>query len=133
MQKKLLLDTDVLIDYLRDKPEAVSYIENLKEELLLSVITIAELHAGIRDETEHSAIESFLKAFQSVSLTNEIAILGGSIRRQYGKTHGTGLADALIAATAINKQATLITLNIKHFSMLDNVLLPYKKGVSPVK
>ena len=39
----LLIDTDVLIDYLRDQPEAVSYLESLTEQILISAITVAEL------------------------------------------------------------------------------------------
>ena len=41
MADRLLIDTDVLIDYLRDRAEAVSYLESLTESLLISVITVA--------------------------------------------------------------------------------------------
>lgn len=44
MSKPLLIDTDVLIDYLREQPEAVTYIEGLTEPLLMSAITVAELY-----------------------------------------------------------------------------------------
>jgi predicted nucleic acid-binding protein len=43
------------------------------------------------------------------------------------KSHNVGLADALIAATAESRQAALVTLNIKHFPMLANVVVPYQK------
>ena len=49
MAERLLIDTDVLIDYLRDHAEAVSYLESLTEPLLISVITVAELYAGVRE------------------------------------------------------------------------------------
>ena len=55
------------------------------------------------------------------------AVRGGLFRRDYGKSHGVGLADALIAATAELAQATLVTLNAKHFPMLPTVLVPYQK------
>ncbi|MCX6049439.1 MAG: hypothetical protein NT075_30430 [Chloroflexi bacterium] len=39
----LLLDTDVIVDYLRERTQAVDYLENLNVPLFLSVITLAEL------------------------------------------------------------------------------------------
>ncbi len=123
----LLIDTDVLIDYLRDKPEAVSYVEGLTERLLVSAVTIAELYAGVRDGAEHTALDSFIRAFEIVAVDEEIAVTGGLYRRDYSKSHSTGLADALIAATAKIRNAELVTLNRKHFPMLSNVIVPYQK------
>lgn len=42
MSERLLLDTDVLIDYLRGRAEAVAYLERLTTALLISAITVAE-------------------------------------------------------------------------------------------
>jgi hypothetical protein len=41
MATQLLIDTDVLIDYLRGSPDAVSYVEAQQERLLISVVTVA--------------------------------------------------------------------------------------------
>jgi hypothetical protein len=123
----LLFDTDVIIDYLRDQSDVVQYLENLSEILLISSIVVAELYSGLRDEPEREALENFLKAFEIVPVNREIAIRGGTYRRDYNKSHGTGLADALIAATADIRQAKLVTLNKKHFPMLENVITPYQK------
>jgi predicted nucleic acid-binding protein len=48
MATPLLIDTDVLIDYLRDYPAAVSYVEAQQERFLISVVMVAELYAGVR-------------------------------------------------------------------------------------
>lgn len=48
----ILIDTDVLIDYLRNREEAVLFLESSNELMLLSVITIAELYAGTREGSE---------------------------------------------------------------------------------
>lgn len=125
--KKIVLDTDVIIDYLRNDAQAVTYIENqLSAQMLLSVINVAELYAGIRNKEEKQAIENFLRVFEIISINKEIAEQGGEFRKTYGKSHGTGLADALIAATAIQQNATLITLNIHHYPMIE-AITPYKK------
>jgi len=49
MNEILLLDTDVLIDFLRSRAEAISYLESLLEPPLISALTVAELYAGIRE------------------------------------------------------------------------------------
>jgi hypothetical protein len=128
MSERLLLDTDVLIDYLRGRPEAVSYLESLTEPLLISAITVAELYAGVREGAERIALEQFLSVFDVILVDKEIATNGGLIRRDYGKSHGVGLADAIIASTADVRKADLVTLNKKHFPMLSNVVTPYHKG-----
>ena len=92
----------------------------------MSVITLAELYVGVREGESTRAINS-VKAFQLVPFNIEIARQGGLFRRGYFRSHGTGLPDALIAATAEHEQATLVTLNQKHFPMLSQVLAPYEK------
>ncbi len=121
----LLIDTDVLIDYLRGKQEAVDYVDNLTAPLFLSVITVAKLYAGVRDGAERTKLDAFINAFSTVPLDREIGVTGGMYRRDYGKSHGTGLADALIAATARLHSLTLVTLNKKHFPMLTSIIVPY--------
>jgi predicted nucleic acid-binding protein len=121
----LLIDTDVLIDYLRGRTEAVDYIDNLSASLFVSVITVAELYAGVRDGAERRKLDAFVSAFGIIPVDPDIAITGGLYRRDYGKSHGTGLADALIAATAILGDLTFSTLNKKHFPMLAALVVPY--------
>lgn len=125
---QLLIDTDVLIDYLRDQAESVRYLEGLTPPLSVSAVTVAELYAGVRDGTERAVLDQFIDSFQVVAVDKEIAIRAGIIRRDFGKSHGTGLADAIIAATAEAQQANLVTLNNKHFQMLKDVVVPYQKA-----
>jgi predicted nucleic acid-binding protein len=127
MADRLLIDTDVLIDYLRDRAEAVSYLESLTEPLLISAITVAELYAGVRDGAERMRLNEFIRAFETVQVDREISIKGGLFRRDHMKSHNVGLADALIAASAEIRQAELVALNRKHFPMLPNVVVPYRK------
>ncbi len=124
----LLLDTDVIIDYLREQADAVTYIESLTNPLLISVVTVAELYAGVREGDERRALETFLSAFELVPVSSEIAVTSGLYRRDWGKSHKVGLADALIAATAEARGAKLITLNVKHFPMFAALAPPYVKA-----
>ena len=60
-----------------------------------------------------------------IHVDRAIAEKGGLYRRDYGPSHGTGLADALIAAGAAAQLATPVKLNKRHFPMLAKVTMPY--------
>jgi predicted nucleic acid-binding protein len=123
----LVIDTDVLIDYLRDQPQAVAFLEGSDRPLAVSVVSIAELYVGVREGAERQRLDVFVSAFEVLALGQEAAVQAGLFRRQYGRSHGTGLADALIAAIVQTAGATLATLNRRHFPMLANVVVPYTK------
>ncbi len=127
MPELLLIDTDVIVDYLRGQADAVSYMEGLNDPLLISAVTVAELYFGVREGDERTALDKFISAFGLVPVDEAIAVKGGLYRRDYRKSHGVGLADALIAATAEVRGATLVTLNKKHFPMLASITVPYTK------
>ena len=127
MKKKILVDTDIVIDFLRGVDKAVSYIKSHSEEIVLSVITVAELYAGVKEGDEHHKLDEFIDLFPVFALTTEIAKTGGLHKRDYFKSHGVGLADGLIAATAETNDAELKTLNVKHYPMLKGLRLPYSK------
>ena len=126
MADRLLIDTDVLVDYLRGHRKAVKYLESLPGRLFISVVTVAELYAGVREGEERVLLEGFLRVFETVPVDHEIARKGGLYRRDFGPSHGLGLGDALIAASAEGKEARLVTLNARHFPMLEPVV-PYEK------
>jgi predicted nucleic acid-binding protein len=125
--KKLLFDTDVLIEYLRGKAEAKKYIDTKQGVIYMSAITMAELYAGVREDEEYKKLERFIETFEVINLNKSIAKTGGLFRNKYKPSHGTGLADALIAATAQEISAQVVTFNIKHFPMFSDVIKPYEK------
>ena len=120
-----LLDTTILIDLLRGRSSAQEYINTLSEKPLLSSLTVAEVYAGMRHQREILLFEALLKDRVVVPINTQIAREGGQYRQQYHPSHGTGIIDALIAATAEKKGAILVTHNKKHFPMLNNVVVPY--------
>ncbi len=121
-----LFDTDVLIDYLRGLPEAVAIVESRMSGACLSAMTVAEIYQGVR-EAERAKVSRTISSFTVLPITEEIAELGGLLRRDH-KSQGTGLADCLIAATALIHGLKLQTLNVKHFPMLKLVEAPYRKN-----
>lgn len=127
MARAILLDTDVLIDFFRGTKKAVDLINLDSERILLSSIVVAELFAGVKGDTEQTVLENFVSLFRVVPISTEIAKAGGFYRRDYGKSHGVGLADAILAATAEAEDAELKTLNIRHYPMLKGLEPAYKK------
>lgn len=122
-----LFDTDILIDYLRAHHGAIKYLESRIAEAYISVMSVAELYQGAREGNERSDLQAMLSAMTILPISVEIAERGGLLSRDYRPTHGVGLADALIAATAEVYSLKLVTLNKKHFPMIPAVTVPYQK------
>lgn len=118
-QREPLVDTDVWIDYLRGNPLAIKFVQQLPERVWISAISVAELHAGVREGAEREALAQLLSTLEVIDLNTGIATRGGLLRRDYGRSHGVGLNDALIGATALEMQLQLLTLNVKHYPELD--------------
>lgn len=102
----LLVDTDVFIDHLRGARPFVpgdSYVA-------YSVVTRCELFAGSR--TDEGMVRRLLDPFVEIPIERSIAEHAGRVRRQLQVT----MADALIAATALEKDLVLMTRNVRDFS-----------------
>jgi len=121
----MLIDSAILIDYLRSHPDAISFLEGMEAQPAISALTVAELYAGVRGTREQKAMEALFSAFEVLDVTPAIARRGGDIRRRYGPAHGLDLVDALIGATAIEARRTLVTRNVKHFPANSELLRPY--------
>lgn len=112
-----LIDTDVVIDYLRGLPPSIAFFRQLDiENTAISAVSEAELLAGKRNENPkiRRELTSFLGLFQCMAADHFIGVKAGDLKRD----HGLALPDALIAATALETKATLYTRNIKHFGQV---------------
>jgi len=127
MINKFLVDTDVLVDYLRGYNKAVEYVKKYSKKITLSAISVAELYAGVRDNEERKELDNFVGLFSILPVTREIAKMAGLYKRDFFKSHNIGLADAIVAASAQTHKAEIKTLNIKHFPMLKGLKPPYTK------
>jgi len=127
MSKPLLVDTDVMVDFLRGNPKAVALVQRYSTRVILSSIVAAELYAGVRGDEELSKLDSLISIFRVVPVSVELARAGGLYKKDYVKTHGVGLADAIIAATAKAENADLKTLNTKHYPMIKGLKPAYTK------
>jgi len=118
-----LFDSDVLIEYLRDNPSAADLLIPAVrgEEAACSVLARFELLAGMRSAERH-ATRSLLDAMINMPVTQNVASRAGEMARSYRRSHGQiSAVDYLIAATAELEGADLLTLNIRHFPMFDDL------------
>ncbi len=127
MSNAILVDTDVLIDFLRGNDKAITFIDEFSPHIILSSIVVAELYAGVKGAIELSVLDNFVSLFRVVPIDSEIAKAAGVYKRDFGKSHGVGLADAILAATADKETAELKTLNVKHYPMIKGLRPAYKK------
>jgi predicted nucleic acid-binding protein len=127
MPGPILPDTDVLVDFLRGHSKAVTSVNTHQARIILSSIVVAELYAGVRGDAELATLQNFVSLFRVVPVTAEIARAAGLYKRDYGPSHGVGLADAILAATAQAENAELKTLNTRHYPMLKGLRPAYTK------
>jgi hypothetical protein len=124
---EVLIDTCVLIDVSRGRDEARRFLSSIRDiRLQISAVTVAEFCGGLRADRERAWFDSWLMTVGIVDVTVEVARLGGFYWRDYRSSHGVRLLDALIAATAKLHGVRLVTRNVRHFPMLDDVLVPYR-------
>ena len=124
---RYLIDTNWVIDALRETPGAVARIEGrLSAGVAMSVITIAELYVGPnkrgRDRAELEAIAAYVAQFHQLPVDEETCEIFGQVKARLELDgQPIGDFDTMIAATALQHDLILLTNNIKHFERVDGL------------
>lgn len=123
---KYILDTSILIDYLRRGKAGKQIFDALEEEkayLFIPTVVIYELFSGKSSKTPSvkEEINLLIGNFKKVDLTEKIAKTAGELYINIGKTFSA--QDYIIAASALEIGATVVTLNTKHFSQIPHLHL----------
>lgn len=126
----MIVDTTVFIDLLRGNPDAQRFFLQTTHDLSICRVSVMELIDGLKQKSDIVLLYKQLRALQVdiVELSEEISKRAGTIHETHHHAHGIGIANALIAATAIERDDELISHNAKHFSPIDglHVLVPYE-------
>jgi predicted nucleic acid-binding protein len=124
----ILVDSDVLIAHLRGIPAARDWLLAARRHtgpLATSVISVAEITGGMRSG-ERREVTRLLDTLQALPVNRPIAVRAGELRRTYHRSHNAiGIADYLIAATALVSGCELATLNVRHFPMIEDLAAPF--------
>jgi len=118
----MLVDTDVLIWYMRGNKNAFKAIEKISN-FNISVITYMELVQGMRNKMELNALRKFLRDRNAtiIYITEEISVKAMFYVEQYYLSQSVEIADAFICATAVAYGLPLLTANEKHYKPLKDV------------
>lgn len=122
MAYSLLVDTDVIIWYLRGNQKAYELIHTLNR-FAISAVTYMELVQGMRNKEELRLLKRTLKQWnvKTIYINEEISALALFYVETYFLSHSMQLADALIGATCSNHGLTLCTANDKHYAVINDI------------
>ncbi len=120
----MLVDSDVLIWHFRGLPRATQRLDRLPR-LTISAATYFELLQGMRNRAELMVVQKSLarRNMERLPLTEAITERAAALMETWTLSHGLGMGDALIAATALEHGLSLLTANVKHFSQIEDLKL----------
>lgn len=118
----MIIDTDVLIWYLRGNEKAVSAVVD-SLPFSVSIVTYMELLQGMRDKQEMDAMKKAFKEMgvRIIPISETISNRAANLVEKYSLSHSMEMADALIASTCVDCDEILFTANDKHYRMIDGL------------
>ena len=119
------VDADVLIWHLRGMATARGFIAGLRAnpayELWVGAMQRAEITFFMRTGEEAATLALFSQ-FKTAPVEQATVDAAGEIYRRWNPSHGTGVNDAILAATVRATGGKLYCLNTRHFPMDDIVV-----------
>ena len=126
----MMYDTDILIWIQRGNQKAARMVEK-DQQKSLSIQSYMELLQGARDKVEQKCVQDFIYAFdfEVLPLSENIGHRALVYVEEYALEAGMRSADALIAATAVERNMELVSSNTKHFRAVKDLRLkPFRPG-----
>ncbi|MCL2470524.1 MAG: type II toxin-antitoxin system VapC family toxin [Propionibacteriaceae bacterium] len=127
MASVTLIDSDVLIAHLRGIEAARVWLKDVRTRsaLAVSVLTVTEIVGGMRSAERHQ-VRTLLDIIPQEPVSSSIAHRAGELMRVWHRSHtGISTVDYVIAATAIEQNMDLATLNIRHYPMFPQLSAPF--------
>jgi predicted nucleic acid-binding protein len=120
----MLVDTDILIWYMRGNPRAAAFVRD-RGSISLSAVAYMELVQGMRNKRELLALRKTVKAWGArvLPVIEPISSRATVYVEEHFLSHSMRLADALIAATAVEHGLSLATANTKHYNIIEELVL----------
>ena len=125
MEKRLVIcDTNIFIEFYKGNSEVIENLHKIgNENIALSSVTAGELIFGAFNKAELRSIQKDINELRVLHINEKISRNFIDLMQKYSLSHNLDLPDALIAATVINTDFKLYTLNLKHFKYIDNIKL----------
>jgi predicted nucleic acid-binding protein len=118
----MIIDTDVLVWYMRGNEKAYEIIED-SNAFFISVVTYIELVQGMRNKKELNNLRKALHGWntQILYISEAISVKAMFYIEQHFLSHSIQLADALIGATAIVYGFPILTANDRHYRVMKDI------------
>jgi len=116
---EFLPDTNVFSKIFKGNLPVTQFVESL--DAVIDATVYIECIQGSKSNHEKRVIEKYLRKFPLLPITPEISIRAIELIRTYSNSHGLLLPDALIAATALENDLTVVTYNIDDFKFIDGL------------
>jgi predicted nucleic acid-binding protein len=127
----IVLDTDVLIEILRQRVEAKKWLEsNATEPMIIHGVVAMEIINGSENKKDLQVNLTFLQDYKIVWPTPIEFEYAHELLIKYRLKTGIGIPDCLIAATVIKRSWQLYSFNLKHYRHISGLdaKIPYKRG-----
>ena len=120
----MIYDTDISIWVQRGNEKAAKLIEK-DDDKYLSIQSYMELLQGAKNKTHHKYVKDFINEFEFaiLPLTENIGHRALIYVEEYALSSNMRAGDAIIAATAIENNVTLVSSNVKHFKIVKELKL----------
>ncbi len=122
--RRILIDTSIVIDYLRSQKRDKTIFVNLfdNNELCISVISIFELYNGATSEDKKQEIVTLSEEIEVIDFTIETAKIASDVYLDLRRRNKLiEFRDILIASTALQFDIKIATLNRKHFERIEKL------------
>ena len=117
---RALADTGVFILWHRGEPSAKLFFRNPNVEIYFSRVTRKELLRSPISDAERRRMLAMLGTLRQINLEPSVTDAYSELLARYPNLRHH-LADALIAATAWAKNLPLVTTNVRHFAVIEEI------------
>lgn len=116
---KFLPDTNVFAKIFGNDPKVKQFVESL--DAVIDATIYIECIQGSKSNREKRVIEKYLTRFPLLPITSQSSLKALELIRSYSNSHGLFLPDALIAASALESDLTVLTYNINDFKFIQDL------------
>ena len=120
----ILCDTNIIIEIFKGNTKTISDIKKIgTDNICISSITAMELLYGALNKRELNSIKKNINKLQIIHVNNDISKISLTLIESYSKSHNLQIPDAIIAATALYENISLLTYNVKDFKFIEKITL----------
>lgn len=125
----ILLDTDAMIDLLRQHPPALAWLASNTEEIGLPGYVVMELIQGCKNKAEQEKVEHTFSAYAIAWASPQVCDEALAVFARSYLSHNIGILDTLIGQLAASTHTVLYTFNQKHYAAIPNLKMvqPYER------